>query len=92
MTFFFVWISTSRSPLRELARRTPYFGPDAAPTACTLVWMPFRQSTDRRPVSIARIVQRRAAFQNAFRCSVEQNLCADPPVVRAVNVRLHQRQ
>jgi hypothetical protein len=36
--------------------------------------MPFRKSTDKRPVSIARIVQRGAAVQNAFRCSVEQNL------------------
>jgi hypothetical protein len=54
--------------------------------------MPLRQSTDRRPVSIARIVQRLAAVQNAFRCSVEQNFCADPPVARGVKRRPHQRQ
>ena len=41
--------------------------------ACTLVWAAFRQSTDNRPVSTARIVQRRAAIQNACRCPVEQN-------------------
>ena len=50
--------------------------------------MALRQST----VSIARIVQRRAAVQNAFRCSVEQNFWADPPVTRAVNARPHQTQ
>jgi hypothetical protein len=34
----------------------------------------FRQSTESRPVSITRIVQRRAAIQNAWRRPVEQNL------------------
>src|SRR5437762_11614789 len=45
-----------------------------------------------RPVSIARIVQRRAAVQNALRCARQQNLCADPPVLRGLNARSHQRQ
>src|SRR6059058_3673325 len=36
--------------------------------ACTLLLWPFRQSTESRPVSMARIVQRRAAVQNVFRC------------------------
>ena len=51
----------------SLSDRTP---PRAA---CTLAWAAFKQSTDSRPVSIARIVQRRAAIQNACRCPVEQN-------------------
>src|SRR5437763_11667363 len=51
------------------------------------------QSTVRgRPVSIARIVQRRAAVQNALRCARQQNLCADPPVLRSLKARSHQRQ
>jgi len=54
--------------------------------------VPFRHSTDRRPVSIARIVQRRAAVQNAFRCAVEQNRWDEPPVVRGVKGLPHQRQ
>ena len=41
---------------------------------------------------MARMVQRRAAVQNAFLCSVEQNFWADPPVIRVVNSRPHQRQ
>jgi hypothetical protein len=45
-----------------------------------------------RPASIALIVQRRAAIQNCCRCPVQQNLRADPPVVRGVNLPLHQRQ
>jgi hypothetical protein len=52
--------------------------------------VPFRQSTDSRPVSIARIVQRRAAIQKAWRCPGEQKRCADPPVRRGVNGRPHQ--
>src|SRR5205823_1586132 len=60
--------------------------------ACTLARLAFRQSTVRRPVSIARIVQRRAAVQNDLRCAREQNLCADPPVLRGLKARSHQRQ
>ena len=41
---------------------------------------------------MARIVQRRAAIQNAWRCSVDQNFCADPPVRRGVNGLPHQMQ
>src|ERR1044071_4365818 len=44
-----------------------------------------------RPVSSARIVQRRAAIQNACRCSVEQNRCTEPPVVRGLKARPHHR-
>jgi hypothetical protein len=64
----------------------------APPAACTLVRAAFRQSTDRRPVSIARMVQRRAAVQNALRCARQQNLWAEPPVVRRLKARPHQRQ
>ena len=60
--------------------------------ACTLASVGFRHSTDRRPASIARIVQRRAASQNACRCPAEQNFCADPPVPRGVNGWPHQMQ
>ena len=60
--------------------------------ACTLAWFAFRQSTVMRPVSIARTVQRRAAVQNALRCARRQNLCADPPVLRGLKARSHQRQ
>jgi hypothetical protein len=60
--------------------------------ACTLGGDTLRQSTERRPASIARIVHRRAATQNAWRCPVEQNRCAEPPVFRGVNGRRHQRQ
>jgi hypothetical protein len=42
--------------------------------ACTLVWDAFKQSTESRPASIARIVQRRAAIQNCCLWAVEQNL------------------
>src|ERR1700722_4878618 len=65
---------------------------NAAPAACTLILIAFKHSTDRRPASTARIVQRRAAIQNAWRCPVEQNFCADPPVCRGVNGRPHQTQ
>jgi hypothetical protein len=41
---------------------------------------------------MARIVQRRAAIQNCWRCPVQQNFCADPPVIRGVNIRSHHRQ
>lgn len=51
---------------------------------------PSYSAPDRRPVSIARVVQRRAAIQNAWRCPVEQKRCADPPVRRRVNGRPHQ--
>ena len=51
----------------------------------------FRQSTDRRPASIARMVQRRAAIQNSCLCPEQQNFCVDPPVVRGQNVRSHHR-
>ena len=49
-------------------------GAECAPqAACTLAWDAFRQSTESRPASIARIVQRRAAIQNCCLCPVEQN-------------------
>ena len=60
--------------------------------ACTLAGDAFKHSTDKRPTSTARIVQRRAAPQNACRCPVEQNFWAEPPVVRGVKTRWHQRQ
>ena len=60
--------------------------------AYTLLWLAFRQSTDRRPVSIARIVQRRAASQNALWCPLVQNRWAEPPVARGLKDRPHQRQ
>jgi hypothetical protein len=56
------------------------------------VWDAFRQSTESRPASIARIVQRRAAIQNCCRCPEQQNFCADPPVDRGLKVRPHHRQ
>jgi hypothetical protein len=46
---------------------------NAPQAACTLVGHAFKQSTDSRPASIARIVQRRAAIQNCCRCPVQQN-------------------
>src|ERR1700751_2842131 len=64
----------------------------ASQAACTLVSDAFKQSTERRPASIARIVQRRAAIQNCCLCPVQQNFWVDPPVARAVNVRAHHRQ
>ena len=56
------------------------------------MWDAFRHSTDSRPASIARIVQRRAAIQNCCRCPEQQNFCADPPVDRGLKVRPHHRQ
>jgi len=47
---------------------------NAPRAAYTLVRAVFRQSTDSRPVSTARIVQSRAAVQNACRWSGVQNL------------------
>jgi hypothetical protein len=44
-----------------------------------------------RPQWIARIVQRRAAIQNSWRCPVQQNFWTDPSVARGVNVRPHHR-
>jgi hypothetical protein len=38
------------------------------------------------------MVQRRAAVQNALRCARQQNLWAEPPVVRRLKARPHQRQ
>ena len=46
---------------------------NATQAACTLVREAFRQSTESRPASIARIVQRRAAIQNSCRCPAQQN-------------------
>ena len=46
---------------------------NAPAAACTLVWDAFKQSTESRPASIARIVQRRAAIQNCCLCPVQQN-------------------
>ena len=52
----------------------------------------FKQSTDRRPASIARMVHRRAAIQNCCLCPEQQNFWVEPPVERGVNARPHHRQ
>ena len=60
-------------PACSNASATGLLGRIAPQAACTLVKDAFRQSTDRRPASIALIVQRRAASQNCCLCSVQQN-------------------
>ena len=56
------------------------------------MWDAFKQSTDSRPASIARIVQRRAAIQNCCLCPEQQNFWVDPPVNRGLKARPHHRQ
>jgi hypothetical protein len=80
-------MTTSGSTTRDMC-----YNRDAPQAACTLVLDAFKQSTESRPTSIARIVQRRAAIQNCCRCPVQQNLWVDPPVIRGENVRSHHRQ
>jgi hypothetical protein len=46
----------------------------------------------KAPLAMAATTQRRVAAQNAFLCLGTQNLWADPPVRRGVNVAPHQRQ
>jgi hypothetical protein len=65
---------------------------NAPRAACTLVRDAFKQSTESKPASIARIAQRRAAIQNCCLCPVQQNFRADPPVERGVKARPHQGQ
>lgn len=46
----------------------------------------------KAPLEMANTTQRRVAAQNASLCLGAQNLCADPPVRRGVNVAPHQKQ
>jgi hypothetical protein len=85
-------LPSRQSSPRWFSYRRSLSAGNALQAACTLVRDAFRQSTDRRPASIARMVQRRAAIQNSCLCPEQQNFCVDPPDDRGLKARPHQRQ